>query len=382
MRIGLITEKRYPPIHRSNKRVIYLGKTLAAAGDEVYVFFPSDKSTAEKQEGLNLIGIRAPTGGNEWLRRISFIISATFFISSFVRKRKIDLLYGWNFVPNLIAMLTGTRFIADMTDFGFDLMKEGKVLPGPIISAIRFLECKAIPNSCQRLIVVSDLMKDKIVEFSGIAPAKVRVVNDGVNIAEFGKPDGRIQSEIMSKYGIRPDDFVILHIGDIEYHDGVDLLIDAFKRMRKKRGHLKLLLVGPGRKYFETLKAKHAGDKDIIFTKEELPNCIHLSSACTICLRPALNANSILTFKIFEYWAHRKPAVVPDLVTLGKLAKENAAALVFRPGSSVDLQKQLERLVRDAALRKRLARNGYGVAKRYAWEKVLKPIPSIFHSQR
>lgn len=352
--------------------------------NDVHLVFPSERNSYRYHNKMHLHGLKTRISGNEWLDRLYFILVCSLFSLGLVRQEKIDVIAGWNFIPNLICLMiskaTGKEFIADMTDFGFDLMRSGGVLPSPVVNIIRYFECSVIPKSCSKLIVVSEYMKRKIMEFSNIPESKVYCVNDGVDFQNFKKVNRKLVQEIAHRYDIHRNDKIVLYIGDVEYYDGVDILIDAIKKLKKE--NVKLLVVGNGRKYYDTLRAENLKDANVLFAgwrpREEIPCYIDIAGVCVICLRSTLNSNSIFTFKIFEYMSHKKPVIVPDVSTLGNLVRSSKSGLVSAVGSSDDLRLKILKVFRDKKEARQLGINGYNVTKRYSWQRVLRGIPRIF----
>lgn len=74
---------------------------------------------------------------------------------------------------------------------------------------------------------------------------------------------------LKEKYSIKKDDFVVGYVGRLVKDKGINVLVEAYKIVKKDRPHLKLLLVGP----FEEKDAVSAetrqtieSDSDIIYT--------------------------------------------------------------------------------------------------------------------
>ena len=72
-----------------------------------------------------------------------------------------------------------------------------------------------------------------------------------------------------TKYGIGPDEKVILFLGRIHKIKGIDLLIDAFYELSKEMDNIRLVIAGPDGGFLDTLKKQAVALKiqeKIIFT--------------------------------------------------------------------------------------------------------------------
>ncbi|AGK60076.1 Glycosyltransferase [Archaeoglobus sulfaticallidus PM70-1] len=132
----------------------------------------------------------------------------------------------------------------------------------------------------EKIICVSNYMKNALIRKHRIEKSKIEVVYNGVNLQKFNlsiKGD-----EIRERYGINHDDIVLLCVSALTPRKGQDLLIDCMRIVTKKIQNIKLLLVGSVGKttiqYKQILRymVRNAGlEKYVIFCghipDEELP---------------------------------------------------------------------------------------------------------------
>lgn len=77
----------------------------------------------------------------------------------------------------------------------------------------------------------------------GIESSKITVIPNGINVSDYTHlPDAGM---FKSKYRIPSNDKIILYLGRVHESKGIDLLVDSFKEIAKKRNDVKLVIAGP-----------------------------------------------------------------------------------------------------------------------------------------
>ncbi|MEA1854383.1 glycosyltransferase family 4 protein [Cytobacillus sp. OWB-43] len=136
---------------------------------------------------------------------------------------------------------------------------------------------KEIVNSVERIVTVSEYIKQTVVERFPEAESKTKVVYSGVDLVEYppvwSEKGKQIREEYRQKYNIG-DKKVILFVGRLTKNKGPHLLISAFKAIAKRYPHTLLVIAGGKwfsddgiNNYIRYLKklAEPLGDK-VIFT--------------------------------------------------------------------------------------------------------------------
>lgn len=80
--------------------------------------------------------------------------------------------------------------------------------------------------TCDAIVAVSEFIRDLLVG-SGIAPAKITVIRDGIEIPA-ALPDDAARARTRQEWGVDPDAFVVGHIGAFTPEKGQDVLLEAF----------------------------------------------------------------------------------------------------------------------------------------------------------
>ncbi|QUL37114.1 TIGR04063 family PEP-CTERM/XrtA system glycosyltransferase [Erythrobacter sp. JK5] len=107
----------------------------------------------------------------------------------------------------------------------------------------RALETQIVRRADAVFTICQGLRDDLIAR--GIAPGKIGVMPNGVDLSLFGDPPPR-DTQLGEELGIAPGTPVIGYIGSFYAYEGVDDLIAAMPLLRREHPQARLLLVGAG----------------------------------------------------------------------------------------------------------------------------------------
>ena len=107
----------------------------------------------------------------------------------------------------------------------------------------RALETR-VANSADAVFTICQGLRDDLIA-RGIAPAKIGVMPNGVDLELFGTPAPR-DPALAAQLGLDPAAPVIGYIGSFYDYEGVDDLIAAMPLLRQRHPGTRLLLVGAG----------------------------------------------------------------------------------------------------------------------------------------
>ena len=181
-------------------------------------------------------------------------------------------------------------------------------------------------------------------------PERLRKINFGINLAlvEGWQKPKKITNALI-RFGF---------IGQISAHKGVDLLINAFQRI--KRGNISLAIYGSPDQdspYMEELMLLSAGDNRIsfcgTFPREELPARLSEMDVLVIPSRWYENSPLVLLYAL----ATRTPVIVTDVKGMSEFVKDGFNGYTFKKGSAEDLTAAMQRMVDDPASVERLSQN-------------------------
>lgn len=129
---------------------------------------------------------------------------------------------------------------------------------------------KEIINSCHKIIVVSNFIKNRILEIDKNAQNKIFIVYNSIDFKTFNQNEiKKYRKEFRTKYNIKENDFVYAFSGRLSKEKGPLQLIQAFNQINVL--NKKLLIIGgvwydskKSNNYYEQLKA--ISNDSIIFT--------------------------------------------------------------------------------------------------------------------
>ena len=141
----------------------------------------------------------------------------------------------------------------------------GRLSRAPVVChlhEIRHARPGSFPNDhVRRFIAVSEFLKGQWVEI-GLNPDLIDVVHNGVSSDQY-PPGGKEEQDLArARLGLPKEGFVALYFGRLDPEKGLDVLLDAWRRLGIGGGEGRLLLVGSpsthlrdGARYVEGLRA-------------------------------------------------------------------------------------------------------------------------------
>ncbi len=131
--------------------------------------------------------------------------------------------------------------------FTFDLVPTAKKTILFLTAEYGYVEPSAIAgdifNKEITIVTPSQWSKQGLLK-SGIAASQIHVIPHGVDPQRYYPVSEQRRQQMRSGNGIKPDDFVFLHVSAMSKNKGLNLLIKSFVTLAKKYDHIKLLLKG------------------------------------------------------------------------------------------------------------------------------------------
>jgi glycosyltransferase involved in cell wall biosynthesis len=207
-------------------------------------------------------------------------------------------------------------------------------------------------DSADMLICPSRFLRDRFID-SGVAPGKFRLMRQGLILPPRMPPRDAGRS--------RP---VIGYRGQIKWHKGVDLLIDAALALVADGYAFTLAIYGndlEDRRYADALKRRVRGVACIEWRGVHTVGQVwDVLAGMDIVVTPSRwyenSPNAIL-----EAQAAGLPVVAADLGGMAELVRHEVDGLLFKVNDADDLRRQLARLLDEPALIDRLRANAPGV---------------------
>ncbi|HEY4027939.1 MAG TPA: glycosyltransferase family 1 protein [Candidatus Dormibacteraeota bacterium] len=246
--------------------------------------------------------------------------------------------------------------------------------------ARRAFRSAMIASSARRataIIANTDDNRDQIVRAIGVAPEKVHVVPEGLDHEHFRPPADRDRLLAdLAREGLRPP--FVLFVSGLWPYKRVEVLIEAFGRMRSRGLPHRLLIVGDGMESYRRRLVAIARDRtpaqSVSFlgarSKAEVAR---LMQAADVVALPSVyeSFGRVLT----EAMACGTPVVAARASCLPEVVED--AGLLFPPDDPEALAGALEAIVTDPGLRGRLVESGLERAAGYSWERTARETLAI-----
>jgi alpha-maltose-1-phosphate synthase len=245
------------------------------------------------------------------------------------------------------------------------------------------------------IIAVSKETRDDVLRLFDVNPAKVHVIYNGIDLAEYRKATA---TDALERYGVDPARPFVLFVGRITRQKGIIHLVNAIPDLDPD---LQVVLCAGapdtpeiGREMEERVGAVSAGREGVIWIREMLarPDVIQMYSHAAVFCCPSvyepfgiinLEAMACETAVVASAVGGIKEVVVPEETGI-------LVPLELKPGSfdpadparfSADLAAGINRVARDGELRARFGANGRRrVEEHFSWDAIAQKTVELYRS--
>jgi len=224
-------------------------------------------------------------------------------------------------------------------------------------------------RNAKKVLTISQASKDDIIKEYGVPEDKVIVTYPGVKLKTQNSKfkDTMQNSKLTDKYGVKGG--YILFVGTIQPRKNIARLIEAFSKIKNE---IQLVIVGKKgwlyEEILETPKKLEIADRvkflDFV-TDEDLP--IFYKNAMCFVLPSLYEGFGLPVLEAMQYGC---PVITSNVSSLPEAGGD--AALYVDPLNVDDIKKNLDLIINNSELRKKLIKKGYEQAARFSWEKTAK----------
>ena len=391
MRFLILTQYFAPEIGAPQTRLAALTRELLTFGHEVeivtapphhlrgavYPGYANKLYVRDEWEGCTVhrtgVYVARGTGVKRLLNYLSFTASCWLGLR---RAQKPDFLFVESpplflGIPALwYGRRCGVPVIFNVADPWPDAVVQlGVMRDGPAVRAAYALE-RWIYRHADFVNAVTDSMRSMFAR-KGVPAEKVLFMPNGVDTARFTpRPPDR---ELRDAYGLG-DDAVILYTGTHGIAHGLEHIIWAATRLKDLP--LKIVFVGDGEEKARLmLLAQEFGLANVRFVPsqplDDMPRWYSIATASIISLAANKFSREARSSKTFPSLACGVPVIFSGDGEAARILRDADAALLGPPDDAETFEKNVRRIVTDAALRERLGKNGRRyVEANYDWREI------------
>ncbi|MEE8414649.1 MAG: glycosyltransferase family 4 protein [Desulfobacterales bacterium] len=330
----------------------------------------------EVMDGIRVVRVWTYIAANEgFVKRIldysSFMVSA---ILASLMVSKPDLVAATS--PLLFTACAGyvvsrmkyIPFVFELRDLWPESIKAvGAMQDSAIIRLLEKLEI-FLYRKAAAIVSVTESFK-RILTARGIDPAKIEVVNNGVDTSRF-RPLPR-DPELEARYNLQGK-FVAGYLGTHGMAHALETVLEAAAKCRKTADgdKIRFILLGDGaRKKALIERAKALGLDNVIFIdtvpKEEVVRYWSLLDVSIIHLKKTDLFKTVIPSKLFESMGMGIPVLHGVAGESAAIIQNEGAGIVFEPENAAELCNKLFKLRNDTKLYSRLRSGCLRTAKNY-----------------
>ena len=237
---------------------------------------------------------------------------------------------------------------------------------------------RLLAKKTDKMIAVSRAVKDEICARDSIAPAKVEVIYNGIEVDRFKVPSAEEKSAARVKLALDPKAPVIGTISRLSKQKGHTFLLKAFAELLASFPDLRLLIVGSG-PLDEELRSEArelAIEENIIFTgaRRDVPEVL---KAIDIFAMPSLWEG--FPVSLLEAFATGLPVVATPVGGVADAIERNLSGLLVEPEDVQGLKYALTKLLEDKEFAASLGKEARAVVEdRFSVTTMLDSMTSLY----
>ncbi len=370
MKIGMFTNYYKPTTTGVVNSICSLKEGLENLGHEVYVFTFSHLGYKDKEKGIIRIGSIKFEKNNEFdLMLPSFGKSIKTIKSLDVIHSHHPVIMGWfgSFFAELYTKPHIFTYHSQYENYSIYIPFEQR-----ITKAVTKKIIKNYANKCDCVISPSESIK-KIILKQGIN-TRIDVVPTGINLERFKTGNG---SKIRKKHKISLNKKILLYAGRIAKEKNIDLLINSFDLIAKKREDVCLVIVGKGLKkmHLKRIIKKMKLEKKVILAGFSKSIQDYYDAADLFVFS---SPNETQGLVLVEAMASGKPVVAVESSGANDIINGKNGFLA--KNSVKDFSSKITKILDDDNLRKSMSEEALKTSEKFSTEIMAKRMQEIYKS--
>jgi glycosyltransferase involved in cell wall biosynthesis len=363
--------------YETDNRVRRYAEALAKRGDQVEVIALTGGNAPLVSEEINGVTVfrvqnRVRNERGKWTyawRLLRFLVVSSIFMTKRHHNIKYDVVHVHN-LPDFLVFaawypkMTGARIILDIHDIVPELFaNKFDAKPGNLyIALLKFIE-KASAAFVDYVIVSNHLWYEKLLSRS-VPKEKCSVFLNHVDPGLFYR-----------RKRTRTDDkFIVIFPGSFQWHQGLDIAIEAFALVQKRVANCEFHIYGGGDEKAELVALTEElglNGKVKIFDSAPLETIADLISNADLGVVPKRAdsfGNEAYSTKIMEFMSQGIPVVV-SRTKIDNFYFDNSVVRFFTSGDVKALAEAMCDVIENPPLREKLVAAGYRYVDLHSWDR-------------
>jgi colanic acid biosynthesis glycosyl transferase WcaI len=308
-----------------------------------------------------------PTGISRLFHHLSFAISSTYPVILESLRWQPDVIFA--VAPSLmsaaiaswIAGRTGARSWLHLQDFEVDAAFDLGILRNRHLRNKMVAVERAILQSFDRVSTISPQMVDRLIS-KNVTPANIREFRNWTDTQDIS-PAKRSEA-LRKELNLEPSDVLGLYSGTMSHKQGLDLIIEAAKRVEQTSPNVRFVLCGDGPQK-AALKSSASGLRNVQVLDLQ-PNDQFAKLMCTadfhLIPQRAEAADLVLPSKLGGIFATGRPVIVMSEAGTGLAQEVAGAGLIVPPGDATMLAEAVQKLAHNPDLCQSLGARARNIA--------------------
>ena len=367
----------------SNVHILELFRNLRKYTD-IVLFAPGQKSVDRALFGIRYV----PVIDNKYLVQPSYELMLSLYLLYSCIKNRPDVLYlrqnSFPFFPIILCKILKIPSIVEVNGLVLDELKvsNSKSFAYRIFSFLALSSEKLNYRYCDRIVSVTDKLKDELVNLYTIPKDKIFVINNGANTDLFKPMD---QEKVKSELGLEKSKSYVCFVGHLAAWQGVEFLIYASPLILEKCPDVRFLVVGDGavkNKLLEITSKLGLSDKFIFTGRVPYESVPLYINAADVCVAPFIKGRNskigLSALKTYEYLACGKPIVASSIPGVKDLIDSSGGGVSVSPEDPQQLASAVIKLILNENTRLLMGKRGRKyVVKYHSWDGVARNILDI-----
>jgi glycosyltransferase involved in cell wall biosynthesis len=286
-------------------------------------------------------------------------------------EHRFDVVHAHHYEGLLIAShaLRGTPIVYDAhTLLASELPTYPLGVPRRWVRAVAPWLDRRLPRRADRVIAVSETIRDALTAVGAAAPDRLHVIPNGVEWQRFPADGAR-----------RPDGCTVIFTGNLAPYQGVDFMLEAFAKLHARRADARLMIVTDSPfEPFEVLTRQLGVRGAVELRQAPFAEQPALLAAAGVAINPRVRCDGIPQ-KLLNYMAAAMP--IATFESSAGPVRHEVTGLRVPDGDTTAMADALDRLLTDRALARTLGDAAREQARReFSWDQVACRVEQVYRS--